>query len=293
MRKGKIWLLGAVLIVLLLAGGCAAKEEQKQTVAQPNQAEKINAVDAFGTVKTKETQSIFLPFTALVEDVKVVEGQIIAKGDTLLSLNMDEYLSDLRKTEAALDKARYALAKLNGGEDVSESTAYLEKQKALYEAGAISRQAYLEAKWDYEMKAKDVSLQELEVQKLRSKLDLSFLSGKEIICPLNKAVAFELSYRKGDLLSGEQKLLSLANLDTLYVEADINEDFIKDVKLGAAVEIIPLANPTRSYQGKVTNISGMAFKKNGETIIPVEITLVNNDGFLLPNYNVDVKIFRE
>jgi len=291
MKINKILLIAAIILAILLAAGCAAKEKQKE-VAQPKPAEKINTVDAFGTVKAKEQQSILLPFPALIEEMTVFEGQIVTKGDTLLTLNMDEYLTDLRKTEAALDKARYNLAKMNGQEDIGDSRAYLEKQKSLYAAGAISRQAYLDAKWDYELKVKDVNVQALEVQKLQSKLELGFLDGNKIISPLDKAVAFEVGCKKGDLLSGEEKLLYLANLATLYVEADLNEDFIKDVKVGAQVKIIPLADSARAYQGKVTRIAGMAVKKNGETIIPVEIAVEDNDGFLQPNYNVDVKILR-
>jgi len=94
------------MLALLLAGGCAAKDKEKEAAAQPKPAEKVNTVDAFGTVKAKESQSIFLPFKALIEKVEVAEGQIVVKGDTLITLNMDEYLADLRKAEAALDKAR-------------------------------------------------------------------------------------------------------------------------------------------------------------------------------------------
>ena len=37
-------------------------------------------------------------------------------------------------------------------------------------------------------------------------------------------------------------------------------------------------------------IANMALTQNGETVIPVEISIVNSDGFLRPNFNVDVTI---
>jgi hypothetical protein len=54
------------------------------------------------------------------------------------------------------------------------------------------------------------------------------------------------------------------NPDTLVIKANVAEEFIKDVKQGAKVEIIP-----------------------------VEISIDNKDSFLLPNFNVDIKIYME
>jgi hypothetical protein len=41
----------------------------------------------------------------------------------------------------------------------------------------------------------------------------------------------------------------------------------------------------------VVRISNLAVKNNGETVVPVEITLAARDGFLVPNFNVDVSIY--
>jgi hypothetical protein len=67
------------------------------------------------------------------------------------------------------------------------------------------------------------------------------------------------------------------------------EEFIKDVTIGGKAAAVPVADNARSYEGKVTRVSNLAVKVNGETVIPVEITLAARDGFLLPNFNVDVQ----
>lgn len=36
----------------------------------------------------------------------------------------------------------------------------------------------------------------------------------------------------------------------------------------------------------------MAIKENGETVVPIEISVDNKDSFLRPNFNVDVKIYK-
>jgi multidrug resistance efflux pump len=76
------------------------------------------------------------------------------------------------------------------------------------------------------------------------------------------------------------------------VEANIFEEFIKDVEIGAKVTIVPIADKNKKYQGEVIGISAKAVKQNGDTVVPIQISLVHNDAFLMPNFNVDVFIER-
>ncbi|MFP4660645.1 MAG: efflux RND transporter periplasmic adaptor subunit [Halanaerobiales bacterium] len=117
-----------------------------------------------------------------------------------------------------------------------------------------------------------------------------YLDGRDIISTLDTAVISNINCISGDYHQEGEILVSLLNLNELLVEADVPEEFIKDVKEGAAVRIIPLALPGREYHGRVVKISDMAEKRGGETVIPVEISIDDNDDFLLPNFNVDVEI---
>ena len=82
------------------------------------------------------------------------------------------------------------------------------------------------------------------------------------------------------------------DLDTLIIEANVSEEFIKDIKIGSKVDIILLADSSKEYKGTVSKISNMAIKENGETVVPIEISVDNKDNFLRPNFNVDVKIYK-
>jgi multidrug resistance efflux pump len=81
------------------------------------------------------------------------------------------------------------------------------------------------------------------------------------------------------------------NLDGMVVRANVSEEFIKDVKSGLKVEIIPVADKSKKYNGTVKMIASRAEVQNGETVIPIEISIDDNDGFLMPEYNVDVEIY--
>jgi multidrug resistance efflux pump len=84
--------------------------------------------------------------------------------------------------------------------------------------------------------------------------------------------------------------MSILDLDTLIVQANVAEDFIKDVKAGSKAIINPLANLDKEYEGTVSRISNMALNENGETVVPVEITITEVDDFLMPNFNTNIKI---
>lgn len=135
------------------------------------------------------------------------------------------------------------------------------------------------------------ALLEEKLNLLRKKIDRDFIRNNEVIAPLDNAVVAELGYAEGDLITPDRKVLSLIGLDNLVIKANIAEEFIKDLRLGAEAVITPVADYRRTYHGKVTSRAQVAIKETGETVVPVEISIEDRDEFLLPNFNVDVKIY--
>lgn len=132
---------------------------------------------------------------------------------------------------------------------------------------------------------------EQELNSMKEKLNQIYIKGQDIICDVDNGVAFDLGYAEGDIVSPSKKALSIMNLDGMIVKANVAEEFIKDVKPGQKAAIMPVADKTKKYNGTVSMIASKAEVQNGETVIPVEITIDDNDGFLMPEYNVDVEIF--
>lgn len=125
---------------------------------------------------------------------------------------------------------------------------------------------------------------------LEEKLKKPYILENQVVSEFENAAVYDIKYAAGNITDTEQKAFSIVNLDSLIVEANISEEFVKDLKIGESVRIVPVADRAREYQGNVIYISQMAFSSNGETIVPVKISIVNMDSFLRPNYNVDVYI---
>lgn len=190
--------------------------------------------------------------------------------------------------------------------------------KALLDSGAVSQRDYDKVKEEYNQKKKaysdaridveqykknkkalanDIEIRGAEAESARimtegmeAKLNKDYIQGGNIVCPYDQAVVYDIGYAAGDTVNLDKKLFSIADSKELIVEADITEEFVGEIVNGAEVVITPVADKTKSYKGKVTRIYDMAKVKNNETVVPIEITIENNDGFLKPNFNVDVSI---
>lgn len=197
----------------------------------------------------------------------------------------------------------------------NKTAAEYEAQEKLYNAGAISKRELEGYKKNLDSKQKDIDdlnysldgiqyngLKEIKVLKeragslesslksLQEKLNKSFVKENNIISEMENGVVYDIGYQSGDIVNSSKKVLSIMDLGGIFISANVAEEFIKDVKAGADVAIYPLADSTKTYTGKVQKIADMAIKEDGQTFIPVEISIENKDSFLLPNFNVDVEI---
>lgn len=145
-------------------------------------------------------------------------------------------------------------------------------------------------KLNIEIQKQKLSTLQSDMKQLKDKLNKSYIKENKIISDIKNGMVQEVSHVSGDYIQTNTKLLNLVNLDSLTVEAEVSEDFIKDVKVGAEVDIMPLSDSSKIYKGHVLKIADMGIEKNGETVIRTQISIDNADEYLKPDFNVDVKI---
>lgn len=145
---------------------------------------------------------------------------------------------------------------------------------------------------DIAVQRRAVAIVELEVAALKRSGSRPYLDRTRVISEFDRAIVTDLAVRPGDRVD-RNHLLRLIDLDSVIVEAHVAEEFIRDVQVGDPVTIIPLADPSRESRGSVQRLSGMAVFRSGETIVPVAISIDDNQGLLLPNFNVDVIIHQQ
>jgi multidrug efflux pump subunit AcrA (membrane-fusion protein) len=266
MKKRKISIILIALgttLALTSCGSSGTTNNGKKTTATIKQTS--NSIDASGTVEASNVENISLNFsgevTPTITKINVKEGQTVKKGDTLATLDMTTYNDTIASKQRAIDA------------DVdTKTTLQTDDEKKIQQDKIDSEQD--------------------ELNSLEAGPGLSHVSGNSVVSDIGNAVVTNVagssSLEQG---GGANSIVTLEDLNSLYIQANVSEDFINSVAVGKAVTITPTSDPNTKLTGKVTSIASEAvLDKNGDTNIPVNISIDNNNGKLFPNYNVDVEI---
>lgn len=263
MKKYKIAMIISLAVAMLTFGACSkAKENVKPTVNTNSESTK-KVVEASGSVRSSNIENIVIDLpagaNARISKFDVREGSKVKKGDKLAELDLADYNAMVTQKGKTIDADKSMKKDMTTG-----------NQK----------------------KAQDFKIEseQVELDALKSKVNKGYIDGGSIISDMDNAVVTDISYKQGDVINSQMKVLTLQDLSNLVIVANVDEEFIRDVQEGKAVTILPKADPSLKLSGKVTRIYNTAVSQSGETYIPVEISIDSNRGKLLPSYNVDVEI---
>lgn len=272
-------------------------------------------------VSVNEGQYLNLNDPILLLDMSQYKAEI---SDTVSELNIAELeyqqismgFEDLTEVERLKNNIKYAETMYQN--KVNE----LDANEKLFEEGVISKEKYNQSKLNAEEAKNNIENLKLELNNaenliynktqsdkakyavqseyiaqiknklniLQNKLNKSYIAGNQIVSMYENAVVYDIQYEPGHITDVSKKAFSIANLDSLIIEAEVVEEFIKDIQEGLKVKIVPAADRSKEYEGCVMYISKMAYNKNGGTVVPIKISIDNNDSFLQLNFNVDVYI---
>jgi HlyD family secretion protein len=287
-------------------------------------------VSASGHVQVTETAEEYLDTPLKVVKLLVEKNQKVTKGQKLLELDMDPLYSELNQLKINRSAQQLALdsagldAEITQAESAIESSerAYedakktLEKNKALYEAGAISKSELDmsdKAVQDAEFALKNaratydslLSTRDLDMKTKRQNLESTNLSissledkirkiNEVLISPIDGIVA-ELNVQEKSYTSSVQPIYKIVNLDTLQVKAMVREYDIKSVKTGQNVKITGDAIPEDvEITGRVESISPIAVTNmtsgGEEVVVEVIISVEESPVQLKPGLSVTCDI---
>lgn len=212
-----------------------------------------------GDVATKENIVIYPEYSGVLTKVYVKEGDRVKKGQILAKIDEGGLGSQLAQLEA-----RASLAKTT-----------FERQKRLWEQNIGSEIQYLESQTNYEAAQNAVS-------QLQSQL------GKTTVRAPFSGVIDEVISDEGQVVSpGQNELFRLVNLDNMYVQASVPENYLNNIKKGTSV-IVEIGAIGKTFEGEVRQV-GNFINPNNRTF-QVEVAIPNEDGMLKPNLIATVKL---
>jgi membrane fusion protein (multidrug efflux system) len=204
---------------------------------------KVDDILAFtGDLSALNQAVISSEVDAVVKKVLVQEGQLVTKGQTLAVLDDTNVVQEVSQQQALLSsaKARFELDKKK-----------LEKQKALYDEGFISKIAYDELQTNYQ-----ASLELIKQQQALLAQSQKRLSDTIIKAPFS-GYLYQKNIDNGQLATKNGKLFAIASLDNLQIKAAIPSDYINHIKINQQVSF-NVETSHETYFGKVLRINPVA-----------------------------------
>lgn len=205
-------------------------------------------IEVQGDLATDENILIHSETSGVIQKLPIRKGQAVNKGQILMTLDDGGLSNQLIQLQTQMDFAKTTF----------------ERQSRLWENQIGSEIQYLQAKTNYESAESAVKQLESQINKTNIRAPFS-------------GVIDELLVEQGELsLPGQTPLLRLVNLNNLYVDANIPENYLPSVKIDTEVEIY-IRSIDKRFQAKVKQIGKHIHPENRtfktRILIPEKIEL--------------------
>ncbi len=324
-KKRKIWLLVALaLLAAAILLYYSTRNVIQVRTAKAEMGELVSTLATNGVVQPTHNFAAFSPLPGTVKAVYVHEGEKVAAGQLLISLDDSEARTQVAAALAAVRGAQAQLEALRRGgtrheqiartSDIDNAKTARDQQAAtlatlekLHQQGAASTSEVDAAR--RLLAADDAGLKALgqqqtqgyapiDLQHAMANLEnaqaaytsaLDTLQRENVRAPFAGTV-YSVSTQTSDFVPGGAQLLQMADLKQIQVQAYFDEPEIGKLKVGEPVTIVWAALPNRVWHGHVirtpSTIIPYGTRNVGEALVSVD----DADETLLPNTNVTITV---
>ena len=277
-ERRRRWRWGLLTAVAVAIGGAVLRpkvpEVQTVSVAQTTPSVQYQQLTASGFVVAQRRAAVASKATGRLMELTVREGSRVKAGELLARLDASDVQAGLQVAQAAVGQAQalaaQGLALVRQAQvELGNAEAEFERTRQLREQGFVSPQALDAAQRRLDAaRASVASAQagaaqsQAGITQARAQLGVQQVNQgyTEIRAPFD-GVVLAKNANVGDLITpfsnaaGSQgAVLTLADLSTLEVEADVSEGSLAKVTQGMPVEITLDALPGQRFRGQVASI---------------------------------------
>lgn len=284
MKNNKLlkYLLAAALVLIVFAvigkkaGWFGGEVLIKVSVEKPESRTINELVTASGKVQPETEVKISPDVSGEIVELTIAEGDDVQKGDLLLKIKPDIYLSAIDRTRASVNstKANYANSQ-SMLEQVqtkfNQTQKSFDRSKILWEQKTISESDFETALSNYEITKSELEAAKKSVEASKYAVQSAEATLKEaeenlkkttIYAPITGTIS-KLNVEKGERVVGTMQMpgteiLRIANLERMEVKVEVNENDIIKVKLKDTAFIEIDAYLGEKFTGVVTQIANSA-----------------------------------
>ena len=292
---GAIALIIVVLLVGKSAGFIGKPNEIEVELAKAKRVTIEEKVSASGTVQPVIEVKIAPEVSGEVIELNVEDGDSVSLGKLLVRIRPDLWLSQLERSEAALNQQKANELSADAGLSRSKATFIrseqdYKRQEKLWSEKVISEADWQLAKQNFEVAKNDLSsaVQSLEAAKQMVKSTAASVKESSenvrrtsVVAPM-KGIVSKLNIKKGERVLGTNQMqgtemLRIADLRKMEVRVNVNENDIVRVHLNDSVniDVDSYANQNKRFKGIVTNIANTAKDKlSADAITEFEVRIL-------------------
>ena len=283
-------LLAAVAVILaavIIYAVLGQENGEPVTVAVPSTGTIVERIPANGKIHPVTEVKISPDVSGEIIELNVEEGDRVSRGDLVIKIKQDVYISLRDRAAATLNATRAQYQQQKASFTQAEQNYMRNKQ--LYGQKAISLQEFQASTAEYEMAREQLNAAEYNIESAVASLDEAEenLTKTVIYSPIDGIVS-SLSVEKGERVVGTSQMagtemLRIADFDMMEVLVDVNENDIIRITKGDTADIEVDAYPGRKFKGVVTQIANSAKNLGSTTAALTDVT----------NFEVKVRILRE
>ncbi len=252
----------------------------------------FTVLNASGYVVAQTRASVAAKITGLLVELNVEEGQRVKTGQVLAVLENADLRAALARIEASQAAARFTLQQAEA--ELYDARLIHERNSRLVGRGVISQQEYdtSEARFRQAravVMAARAQLRVADAAVLEAKVNLDYTY---IRAPFD-AVVLTKNADVGDIITpigaaeqAQASVVTIADMDSLMVEADVSESSIARVKVGQPAEIQLDALPDERFPGKVHMVVPTADRTKAS--VQVKVAFLSRDPRILPEMSAKV-----
>ncbi len=242
----------------------------------------VVSASAAGSIQPILTVDVKSKASGEIIEMRVETGDEVRPGQLLAKIDPRTPRANLEQAEASLQVAEAQLA---------NARAQLARADTLFKSQAITETEHESAKLAYAQANAQLVNARTNVQSAKDAME-----DTQVRAPL-KGTMIQKNVELGTVISsptrdvgGGTVLFKMANLDTVQVEALVDETDVGKVQAGMPVTITVDAYPNRPFDGRVLKIEPQAQVQQNVTMFPVLVNILNPEHLLKPGMNSEVEI---
>jgi RND family efflux transporter MFP subunit len=299
-RKKRKLIYWVILVVAVLVLGflyvegvfTPAIQVQVATVSQVYPSQAFTVLNASGYVVAQRKSALASKVTGRLIWLGVEEGSPVKKDQVVARLENQDVSASKDQAAANVNVARFNLEQAQA--ELRDATVSINRNKELLSRGVVARQTYDDVLARYEKAVAGVAAAEAALKAAAAGLEgaTALLEYTLIRAPFD-AVVLTKDADIGDIVTplgaaanAKAAVVTIADMSSLEVEADVSESNLSQVRLGQPCEIQLDAFPEQRFRGEV-HLRVPTADRSKATVM-VKVRFVDKDSRILPEMSAKV-----